>query len=41
MSDMLAMSAIQIGHPIPMVILVESDYWLIHGVANEKRSGAC
>jgi hypothetical protein len=33
MSDMLTMPAIQIGNPITLVILVESDYWLIQGVS--------
>ena len=33
---MLPMSTVQVGNPIPFVILMESDYWLIHVV---ERSG--
>jgi len=36
---MLAMSAMQIGNPIVLVIPVESNYGLIHGVSYERRSG--
>ena len=39
MSDMLAMPAIQIGNPIPLVILVIPDYWLIHVIENDRKSG--
>ena len=38
---MLTMPTIQIGNPITLVILVESDYWLIQGVSNKKRSDDC
>jgi hypothetical protein len=38
MSDMLAMAAIQIGYPILLVILVKSDYWLIHEIEQERKS---
>jgi hypothetical protein len=35
---MLAMPAIQISNPVVLVILVESDYWLIHGDFLERIS---
>jgi hypothetical protein len=39
MSDMLAMPAIQISNPILLVVLVISDYWLIHVIEYERKSG--
>ena len=39
MSDMLAMPAIQISNPILLVVLVIPDYWLIHVIEYERKSG--
>ena len=38
MSDMLAMSALQIGNPVVQLILVKSSYGLIHGVSSRGMS---